>query len=118
MGGSGGMVYTRNKKLHLLGMRHADRGAPVWLKYKLDLRNPGIADFPALNFNTNDLSCATGLAQINRINKTLYKRKKFIKKIIYLLKKKSIVCFPYNFHEGFSPFYFPIFVNKKLILPL
>ncbi len=115
MGGSGGMVYTRNKKLHLLGMRHADRGAPVWLKYKLDLRNPGIADFPALNFNTNDLSCATGLAQINRINKTLYKRKKFIKKIIYLLKKKSIVCFPYNFHEGFSPFYFPIFVNKKLI---
>ena len=87
MGGSGGMVYTRNRKLHLLGMRHADRGAPVWLKYKLDLRNPGIANFPALNFNTNDLSCATGIAQIERINLTLQNRKKFIRKIVSLIKK-------------------------------
>ena len=115
MGGSGGMVYTRNRKLHLLGMRHADRGAPVWLKYKLDLRNPGIANFPALNFNTNDLSCATGIAQIERINLTLQNRKKFIRKIVSLIKKKSQACYPYDFHNGFSPFYFPIFVKRERI---
>lgn len=115
MGGSGGMVYTKNKKLHLLAMRHADRGAPVWMKYKLDLRNPGIADFPALNFNTNDLSCATGIAQIERVNTTIQNRKKFIKRIIELIKINSKVCIPYDFHNGFSPFYFPIFVKKELI---
>jgi perosamine synthetase len=115
MGGSGGMVYTKNKKLHLLAMRHADRGAPVWMKYKLDLRNPGIADFPALNFNTSDLSCATGIAQIERVNTTIQNRKKFIKRIIELIKISSKVCIPYDFHNGFSPFYFPIFVKKELI---
>ena len=31
MGGNGGMVLLETK-LHYLAMRHADRGAPVWLK--------------------------------------------------------------------------------------
>ena len=115
MGGNGGMVFTRNKKLHYLAMRHADRGAPVWLKKKLNLKDPGIAKFPALNFNTNDISCATGLAQLQRIKDTISKRKKFIKQLNKKIFKFSKACVPYNFHEGFSPFYYPIFVKKKLI---
>ncbi len=115
MGGAGGFVYTKNKKLHYLAMRHADRGAPVWMKYKKDLRNPGIADFPALNFNSNELACATGVAQLKRLKNTIKKRKQFIKKICTQLRKYSKVCFPYDFHEGHSPFYFPIFLKRNLI---
>ena len=29
MGGSGGLVYTKSKKLHYLAMRHADRGTSL-----------------------------------------------------------------------------------------
>ena len=112
---SSGIVYTtKGDKLYKKILAYGDRGKILWDK-KLDLRDPKYALFPALNWNTDEFSCAIGLANLKRLKQTNNKRNNFLKKIIKLIKNESRVCEPYNYHDGFSPFYFPIFVNTKKI---
>lgn len=109
-GGSGGIVYSRDLDLHRQALAHADRGKPVW-RSDLDLRNPGHALFPALNFNTDELSCAIGIASLGRLRDAIDRRNAFLSLLTKGLRVRSRACQPYNFHSGFSPFYFPIFVD-------
>jgi dTDP-4-amino-4,6-dideoxygalactose transaminase len=111
-GSCGGIVFTKNKELYHLAMAHADRGKPVWRR-DINLNNPGYASFPALNFNTDELSCAVGIASLERLDITIEKRKNFLKYFIKLLTKHSKICTPSSFGDNFSPFFYPVFVNTK-----
>ena len=111
--GSGGIVFTKKLKLFKDMQSFADRGKQPWKKvYQND---PSLARFPALNHNTNEFSCAVALSSLKRLAKTNNLRKKSLKFFINELVKKSKVCSPYNFHNDFAPFFFPIIVDKKKI---
>jgi len=60
-GGQGGVVYTRNEKLHWQGKRFADRGKPF------NLKNAKGNVVAGINCNLNDLSAAIGSAQIRKL---------------------------------------------------
>lgn len=108
-GASGGVVYTRDEDIFRRALGHADRGKPVW-RTDVDLRNPGHALFPALNFNTDEFSCAIGLASLRRLDQSVAARVRFVNRLITLLDD-STVCNATPFHDGFSPFYYPILVD-------
>jgi len=109
-GSSGGLVFTKNKELYHLALAYADRGKQTW-RSDLNQNDPSSALFPALNFNTDEISCAIGSASLNRLQDTINKRVEFLEYFISLLQKKSKICTPYNFNNNFSPFFFPIFVD-------
>lgn len=109
-GASGGLVFTRDAEVFRMVQAHADRGKQTW-RTDLDSRDPGHCLFPALNFNTDELSCAIGLASLGRLQDSVRRRVEFLKTLVRLLEQSSQVCRPYALHEGFSPFYFPIFVD-------
>jgi len=111
-GSSGGVVYTKDEELYKLALAYADRGKQVW-RDDINLNDPGYALFPALNFNTDEISCAIGRASLKRLQDTIDKRVEFLEYFISLLKEKSIVCKPYNFNKNFSPFFFPVFVDES-----
>lgn len=109
-GSSGGLVYTKDKGLYHLALAYADRGKQTW-RDDLNQNDPSSALFPALNFNTDEISCAIGSASLNRLQATIDRRVAFLEYLIPLLQKNSKVCSAYNFSKNFSPFFFPIFVN-------
>lgn len=112
---SSGLVYTkRSKRFFRKILSYADRGKILWNK-SLDIRDPKYSLFPALNWNTDEFSCAIGLANIKRLKKTNLRRNKFLGKLVKEINKYSKVCYSYNYHRNFSPFYFPIFVRQEKI---
>lgn len=113
-GASSGLVYTKDLDLFRRSLGHADRGKPLW-RTDLDFRDPGYADFPALNFNTCELSCAIGLASLGRLQATIDRRVRFLSRFVKELAEKSVACRPYAFNSGFSPFYYPIFVETHAV---
>jgi perosamine synthetase len=113
-GGNGGIVFTRDESLHQLALAHADRGKPVW-RTDLDLRNPTQALFPALNFTTNELASAIGHSSLNRLQQAVDQRLEWTRELCSRLNTESQVCSPYALHDGFSVFYFPVFVDVAQI---
>ena len=112
---SSGIVFTKNYNLFKKVLAYADRGKILWNE-NLDLRDPKHSLFPALNWNTDEFSCAMGLANLKRLKKTNNNRIIFVKKLINLFKKKNInSCKIENFHDGYSPFYLPITYNKNIL---
>ena len=109
-GSSGGLVYTKDQELYHRALAHADRGKPIW-RTDLNLKNPGHALFPALNFNSDELSCAIALASLRRLPETVARRVAFVERFVSELQATSRACRAYAFHRGFSPFYFPVFVE-------
>lgn len=109
-GSSGGLIYTKNKDLYHLALAHADRGKQTW-RTDINQNDPSHALFPALNLNTDEISCAIGVSSLNRLQETIDKRVSFLEYFIPLLSKNSKVCSAYTFNKGFSPFFFPIFVD-------
>ena len=63
---SGGLIFTKNYQLFKKVLAYADRGKILW-KDNLDLRDPKYSLFPALNWNTDEFSCAIGLASLRRL---------------------------------------------------
>ncbi|MDP3723056.1 MAG: DegT/DnrJ/EryC1/StrS family aminotransferase [Candidatus Omnitrophota bacterium] len=109
-GSSGGLVFTRDLALFRRAQAHADHGKPVW-RTELNLKDPRHALFPALNFNTDELSCAIALASLRRLQETIDKRLAFLEHFINELQANSRACRPSSFHRGFSPFFFPVIVE-------
>ncbi|HIB92216.1 TPA: glutamine--scyllo-inositol aminotransferase, partial [Candidatus Poribacteria bacterium] len=110
-GASSGIVYSNNERLYNQALAYADRGKPTW-KNDINLNDPRNALFPSLNFNTDELSCAIGLASLERLQSSIDSRVAFVSKLIGSLESQSSLCTPYAFHHGFSPFFFPIFVDR------
>jgi perosamine synthetase len=113
-GASGGIVYVRDLPTHRLVQAYSDRGKPVW-KTDVNLNDPGLSAFPALNFNTDEFSCAIGISSLKRLQRAIDSRVAFVTNLIAKLKARSKVCRPYTFHSGFSPFFYPIFVDTAKI---
>lgn len=111
-GSSGGLVFTRDRELYRKALAHADHGKPTW-RTDLNLKDPRHALFPALNFNTNELSCAIALASLRRLQETIDKRLAFLERFISELQATSRACRPSTFHHGFSPFFFPVLVETE-----
>ncbi|MQF67089.1 glutamine--scyllo-inositol aminotransferase [SAR202 cluster bacterium AD-802-F09_MRT_200m] len=110
-GASSGFVYSLDIDTYHRALAHADRGKPIWEAGRLNLNDPGLALFPALNFNTNELSCAIGHSSLNRLQESIDRRVSFLSSLIPLIESNSRVCRPYAFNTDFSPFFYPIFVD-------
>ena len=114
-GGSGGIVYTKNEHLYRLAIAHADRGKPTW-KDDFDERDPTGYLFPALNLNSNEISCAIGIASLKRLRTSIAARQVFVKILSEKILQHSRVCRPYDKCLDGSPFIFPIFVDESLLV--
>ncbi|MCC7519723.1 MAG: DegT/DnrJ/EryC1/StrS family aminotransferase [Verrucomicrobiae bacterium] len=75
-GGQGGVVFTRDEGLYWKARRAADRGKPF---------GPGMPKTnvcATLNFNANELSCAIGRVQLEKLSGIVAARRKFAKAVI------------------------------------
>lgn len=113
-GASSGLVFTRNFDLYRRALSYSDRGKPLW-RLDLNLNDPGHAFFPALNWNSSEMSNAIGLASLRRLENTNERRRKFLELLIRDMKSRRSVCMPSRYHKGFAPFYFPIFVDQSRV---
>ena len=113
-GSQGGLVYTRCPELGRRVLAHVDKGKPIWRK-DLDLRDPNYCLFPGLNWMQDEISCGIGIASLDKLSDVVSKRYKWTKKFIDRLLMESKVCKPYNLNEGFSVFFFSIFVDCSII---
>lgn len=112
---SAGVIFTKNFNIFKKVLAHGDRGKLLWKK-NLDFRDPKFSLFPALNWNTDEFTCSIGLANLRRLNKTNNKRKIFLKKLINSMNENNIKSCSYlNFHNGYSPFYFPMKYNFEFL---
>ncbi len=113
-GASGGLVYTRDRALHRRALACADRGKPAW-REGYSFRDPNAYLFPALNWNTDELSCAVGLASLRRLPGVIAARMAFVRALAEELEAASAVCRAYAMPEGASPFFLPIRVDRRAI---
>lgn len=108
-GASGGIVYTKDLDLYRKAIAYADRGKQLW-RTDINQNDPGFAMFPALNFNTDEFSCAIGLASLKRLDETIQKRNSFLK-ILNSMWTDIKSCELYRFNDNFSPFFQPVIVD-------
>ena len=113
-GASSGLIFTKDFETYRTALSYSDRGKPVW-RLDLNLRDPQYASFPALNWNSSEMSNAIGLASLRRLDRTNELRRVFLRKLFVALADADTVCSPYAYHDGFAPFYFPIFVDQEKI---
>jgi perosamine synthetase len=109
-GGSGGLVYTRDLQLFRNALAHADRGKPKWAP-DFDDRNPETFLFPALNWNTDELSCAIGLASLRRLQDTILRRLAFVSELASVLAEMDTMFSLLPWRPTDSPFVLPVFVD-------
>ena len=109
-GGCGGVVYSRNEAFSRMALAYSDRGKPIWQEDFND-RDPSNYLFPALNLNTDEISCAIGIASLKRLSDTIAARLDFVYQLEEFLNK-SKVCNAYPITDNDSPFVYPVFVDK------
>ena len=114
-GGAGGVVYSRDIDLHHRALAAADRGKPSW-RPDFDDRNPNQFLFPALNFHTDEISCAIGVSSLRRLQNTLLKRLTFLAELTGRLKDRADICKPYGYSPNDAPFVYPIVVDVDRIV--
>lgn len=113
-GSSGGLVFTKNIDLYHRALACADRGKPIW-RTDYDFRSPSMHLFPALNWNTDEFSCAIGLASLRRLDQSIQRRMNFVRALEQQLAEKSMSCRVYSLPDGASPFFLPIWVDTSKI---
>lgn len=113
-GPSGGVVYSRDLALFRRALAHADRGKPIWSSTFSD-RDPSGYLFPALNHNTDEISCAIGIASLGRLDKTIMRRLSFVADVVDGLVDHAEICRPYAYSPSDSPFFYPVMVDVERI---
>ncbi len=113
-GPSGGMIYCRDLELFRTAYAHADRGKPKW-RSDFNDRDPNGYLFPALNHNTDEISCAIGIASLGRLDKTIMRRLSFVADMAAALVEHAEVCRPYAHNPTDSPFFYPVIVDVDRI---
>ena len=113
-GGAGGVVFTNDIDLHHRALAMADRGKPSW-QPDFDDRNPNQFLFPALNFHTDEISCAIGVSSLQRLRQTLLKRLTFLAKVTGRLNDRAKICKPFGYTPNDAPFVYPIVVDLESI---
>ena len=117
-GGSSGIVYTKDKELYWSMRAYADRGKNFKDK-NFDQKRMDKYLFPALNFNSDELSCAIGYEQIKKLENIIEKRLSIVKQIDLFLKENSkIMSLGIDLDDTkYMPsiFHCPIKVNDDLL---
>lgn len=113
-GGAGGVVFTNDIDLHHRALAAADRGKPSW-RSDFDDRNPNQSLFPALNFHTDEISCAIGISSLSRLQDTLLRRLTFLAELTGRLNDRVKICRPYGYSPNDAPFVYPIVVDLEQI---
>jgi len=113
-GGAGGVVFSKDIDLHRRALAMADRGKPSW-RDDFDDRNPNQFLFPALNFHTDEISCAIGVSSLRRLPDTLLKRLTFLAELTGRLLDRAKICKPYGYTPNDAPFIYPIVVDADRI---
>ena len=114
-GGSGGVVFTNDIELHHRALAHADRGKPSMAQRISTTAIPNQFLFPALNFHTDEISCAIGVASLQRLRETLLKRLTFFAELTGRLNDRAKICKPFGYSPNDSPFVYPILVDCERI---
>lgn len=109
-GGSGGVVYSRDRDIFRNALAHADRGKPRWAA-DFDDRNPETYLFPALNWNTDELSCAIGIASLKRLQDTVVRRLAFVAELASIMAELDTMFRIHDWTPCDSPFILPIYVD-------
>jgi len=109
-GGSGGVVFSREVDLFRMALAHADRGKPRWLPDFND-RDPSGYLFPAMNWNTDELSCAIGISSLKRLPATIHSRLAFVSELAALMAEMDTMFSLYPWTPCDSPFIVPVYVN-------
>jgi len=112
-GASGGVVFTTQEETYHKVLLHADRGKPTWTP-NFQYNNPKLFRVPALNFHTDEISCAIGIASSHRLDQTIQRRLAFVKSLDGICDASEI-CAPSGWSEGDSPFSYPIMVDTDRI---
>lgn len=112
-GASGGVVYTRDESLYRMALAWADRGKTPWVP-NFDDKDPSQFIVPALNWHTDELSCAVGLASWRRLPQVIEARLAYVR-ALDRLSAESRLCKPYGWSDGDSPFFYPIVVDTKAL---
>jgi len=113
-GGAGGVVFANDIDLHHRALAAADRGKPSW-RADFDDRDPNQFLFPALNFHTDEISCAIGISSLRRLSDTLLKRLTFLAELSGRLNDRADICKPYGYSPNDAPFVYPIAVDVERI---
>jgi perosamine synthetase len=113
-GGSGGIVYSRDRDLFHQALAHADRGKPRWKKDFSDYDPNGFL-FPALNLHTDEISCGIGLVSLSRLQDTIMRRLVFVAELTGRMRDRCKLCHPYGYSPSDSPFVYPIIVDVDRI---
>ena len=113
-GGSGGMVYSRDRDLHNTALAHADRGKPRWRADFSDY-DPNCFLFPALNLHTDEISCGIGLMSLKRLQDTIMRRLVFVAELTGRMRDRCKICRPYGYSPSDSPFIHPVIVDVDRI---
>jgi perosamine synthetase len=113
-GGAGGVVFSNDIDLHHRALAAADRGKPSW-REDFDDRNPNQFLFPALNFHTDEISCAIGVASLGRLPNTILKRLTFLAELTGRLNDRADICKPFGYSPNDAPFVYPIVVDVNRI---
>jgi len=111
-GGSGGVVYARDLEIFRRALAHADRGKPRW-QNDFDDRNPETYLWPALNWNSSELSCAIGIASLSRLRATIGRRLAFVAELTALLAGLDTMFRPAAWQPSDAPFVLPVFVDLE-----
>ena len=111
-GGSGGVVFSTDLSTGNAIIEESDRGRPKWSnEYRAG--DPGHATVSALNFNTDEISCAIGLASLNRLENTIQRRRKFLFELDVMMQSLAPHFRLMKHSRGQSPFFIPIIVSSK-----
>ena len=113
-GGSGGVVFSNDIDLYRRALAMADRGKPSW-RPDFDDRDPNQFLFPALNFHTDEISCAIGISSLHRLQDTLLRRLTFLAELTGRLNDRAEICKPYGYSPNDAPFVYPISVDVDRI---
>lgn len=112
-GSSGGIVYTKNKTFYKEILACSDRGKKLWDK-KYNFRDPSSHLFPALNWNTNEFSCAIAIESLKRLDRTIKDRFNFYLSLKKLINKNSKLLEIYDFKSNDSIFFIPIYFRSNI----
>jgi len=114
-GGSGGVVFTKSEAVAKAVIEESDRGRPKWSsEYRSG--DPGHASVSSLNFNTDEFSCAIGLASLTRLEDTIERRRKFLVELNTKVKRLEPYFRLMDHSPGQSPFFIPLIVGNEFEL--
>lgn len=100
-GGQGGVVFTKDEKIHFEGRRFADRGKPF-----------GLTDAPhgnvraAINCNLNDLSATIGKVQLAKLPGILERRRRLGEAVKAALADNPVVQVGWQVPDTVSSYWF------------